>query len=70
MKEITISDHSESNKARKQQSKQRLKDKPLSVATAEDKDNEDQEDNYMPYIGQKTVDGYLVSIIANLEKST
>jgi hypothetical protein len=70
MKEITISDHRESNDARKQQSKQRLKDILLSVATAEDKDNEDQEDNYMPYIVQKTVDGYLVSIISNLEEYT
>jgi len=32
--------------------------------------NEDQEDDYMPYISRETVDGYLVSSIGHLEEYT
>jgi len=68
MKEITISDDSESTEEQGQELKQQPKDKQSVVET--DKDDKNQEDDYMPYISQETVDGYLVSIIGYLEEYT
>jgi len=77
MKAITISDDSASNEdpEQEQESKQQPKDKRPVVETDKDEEDEDeddkyQEDDYMPYITQGTVDGYLVSIIGHLEKYT
>jgi hypothetical protein len=35
-----------------------------------DEDNNDQEDDYIPYICREAVDGYLVSIIGHQEEYT
>jgi len=78
MTAITTSDDSKCNEEQEQELKQQPKDEQPVVETDddehdddenyEDKVNEDQEDDYMPYISWETVDGYLVSIIGHLEE--
>jgi hypothetical protein len=70
MKAITISDDSESDEEQEQELKHQPKDKQPVVEIDEDEYEDDQEDDFMPYISQETVDGYLVSIIGHLEEYT
>jgi hypothetical protein len=72
IKAITISNDSESNEEREEELKQQTKDKQPVVETDEEvyDKNQDEEDDYMPYINRDTVDGFEVCFIGHLEEYT